>query len=421
MADETESVDVKLPSGETVTTIVPTGMKDDEVHALLKSKRPELFQEGAFGSSEAAAAKQSPTAPIVSPGAAFDPSSPESIGAGMKQSKVPGAVRGTTAAIPAATGTAGAILGAGSGGPPGSVVGGGIGAAGGEAARQLIDKAAFGAQEGPQTSGEAAKNIGITGGVGAALEIPGALAGTMGRIWLKRLANAADEGQVGDVLAAMKREAPGGVSKDGLIDSLEKARTTASSKLTPMFSRSTTQHDVDALLNPIRQQAQSYDIQFARQGARGMTSKARVSNALNDIVEAAKIDAGIRPGMPATTQQLADFQRAIQDKAFKTAKLDPSVGGVVKGLVRDAYRQIGGDITKAAPASKAIMNQLTDIHAAQSALKNYSPGMTKSIALSAAVHPRSTAVSSIPLSAALAKYGGKGTQEIASRLVRLGK
>lgn len=45
MPGDDETVTLKLPSGEEVDAIVPSGMSDDQVHDLMKQKHPEYFQE----------------------------------------------------------------------------------------------------------------------------------------------------------------------------------------------------------------------------------------------------------------------------------------------------------------------------------------------------------------------------------------
>jgi len=44
MAEATETVTLKLPSGEEVDAIVPSGMSDSQVHDLMKQKHPEYFR-----------------------------------------------------------------------------------------------------------------------------------------------------------------------------------------------------------------------------------------------------------------------------------------------------------------------------------------------------------------------------------------
>lgn len=60
MPNGNESVDVKLPSGETITAVVPSGWSDEQIHANLLAKHPEFFRQ-----SEASqvAARPSQTAP----------------------------------------------------------------------------------------------------------------------------------------------------------------------------------------------------------------------------------------------------------------------------------------------------------------------------------------------------------------------
>lgn len=69
-------------------------------------------------------------------------------------------------------GSGGTVLGMGVGGFPGAVGGSALGGAAGEAGRQLIGRMM--GEKSPQTMGEAAKDIGIQGGLGAAGEVAGA-------------------------------------------------------------------------------------------------------------------------------------------------------------------------------------------------------------------------------------------------------
>ena len=64
MADEqqTEQVDLKLPSGEMVTALVPKGMSDEQVKGLMQKKHPEFY-----GSAIPGAPSGPPKMPMVLP------------------------------------------------------------------------------------------------------------------------------------------------------------------------------------------------------------------------------------------------------------------------------------------------------------------------------------------------------------------
>ena len=326
---------------------------------------------------------------------------PSSIGAQMQTSKLPTAIRGTAAALPAVGGTAGAMLGAPAGGV-GAVGGAALGAAGGEAAGQLLTRATLG--EGPATSKEAAKDIGIAGGTAAALEVPGALLQGSGRIVLNRLAAAKDAKQVGDVLDAVDKVKPYGLTRRGIVKDLDYASKSLSKQYGEVVSQSKAAIDVDKELTPVLQQAQDAD-----QALKG------VSKRVENEIKAAKLHAGIK-GNTATAEQLADFRNYIQRRAFKVTQTSP-IGASAQDILKNAYSLTGQTIRREVPEAAPILDQMTDIHAANDAVKNYMKGQKyavgKSAAISAATHPRTTALASplIPIAPAAAEYGRRKVEQ----------
>lgn len=65
MPDGTESVDVKLPSGETITTIVPQGWSDEQIHANLLVKHPEFFRQSEASQVAARPGQVAPPLPNI--------------------------------------------------------------------------------------------------------------------------------------------------------------------------------------------------------------------------------------------------------------------------------------------------------------------------------------------------------------------
>lgn len=170
-----------------------------------------------------------------------------SLSEGPKESKARSFTRKVAKALPVAGATAGGIalgipgtvFGMGVGGVPSAAVGAGIGGAGGEAMKQLILRSLGDTEGVPQTSGEAAKDIGIEGGKQAAITYFGGKAlqgvgkGAMlakdlitkpgaGEVALagkEALMDVASRGAEKYALAQATKEA----AKKGLIDAEEKA------------------------------------------------------------------------------------------------------------------------------------------------------------------------------------------------------
>jgi polyhydroxyalkanoate synthesis regulator phasin len=145
MADK-ETVTLKLPSGESVDFVVPSGMSDAAIKTLALSKRPDLFQSkeqqsiSQLPNAALQAKKQLLDAPEKTAGFVLPPGakpSGGSIGGGSRFGGGPmrepdsGATLNT---LPAVGGTIGGAVG----GIPGATLGGGAG----EAMKQLIQRAA---------------------------------------------------------------------------------------------------------------------------------------------------------------------------------------------------------------------------------------------------------------------------------------
>lgn len=379
--------DIKAQTADGNIHVFPDGTKPEVIDRVIKqyvSSRDTMTEAGAAA------------APLVAPVApgAFQ-QTPESIGAQMQTSKAPAAIRTTAAALPVVGGTAGALLGAPAGGI-GGVAGAALGAGGGEAAGQLLTRATLG--EGPATSKEAAKSIGTSAAVAGALEIPGALLQGAGNAVLKNLAAAKDTKQVGQVLDAVDKVRPYGITKSGIMKDLLYAHKSLSSQLTDTLAKSKGVIDIDAELAPTLQQAQQAD-----QAVKG------VGKRIEKEIAAAKYRSGIT-GSTATPQQVANFQRIIQKRAFKGAETGP-IGATAQDILVSTYGATRKAIVNVAPDADPILSQMKDIHAATNAMKAYLKGQSKavgkSVAISAATHPRTTALASplIPLAPAIAKYG----------------
>jgi hypothetical protein len=325
-----------------------------------------------------------------------------------KAATAKGVVKNVSYALPMVGGIAGAATG--SAVPVfGTVAGGGLGTAAGESARQAIMHGLF-PEEPSSTSREGLEQDVIWGSLGAASELPGAFARGYGRSIISKIAEAKSPKEVGDAIQAFNDAHPFGLTQRGLREGLEGAKQKLSAQLSPIYKMATGTSDIDTVLQPIYHQAQVEDVAFARSrttasGKIVNTATNRVSNAVSDIIEAAKSRAGIK-GTTATAQQLANFQMEIKNLAFESARSNPTVGGVAQKLMRDAYTAVGGEVDRLAPPARPILDRMTDIHAALSGLKHYQPGAIKSVVVTAATHPTTARVVS-PAVVPAAVAGGR--------------
>lgn len=132
---DNESVDVKLPTGETVTAVVPTGWSDAQIHANLMMKHPEFFQsktEQTLGLISPAGRVPSAGVPMSTPISAMIGEGEET--AAQYQGK---AVAPSANVLPAAGMIGGGILGSIEPGG-GNIVGAGLGAMAGSSLQQIL-------------------------------------------------------------------------------------------------------------------------------------------------------------------------------------------------------------------------------------------------------------------------------------------
>lgn len=343
----TETVTLTLPSGESVDAVVPSGLSDMQVRRMLYQKHPDLFRPG-----------MPPTA------------QPE-----MKTNPWPGVVKGAASTLPVAGGIGGAVAGAPAFGG-GALVGAGLGAAGGEAARQALMRNIF--DEGPSPiTKEGLKRIGITGAASAAAEVPGAIAATAGNRVLARIAEAKSPREVGNVIEAFKAERPSAISAKGLQRDLMMGYRRASMELRQALRGAQGTTAVDTLVGNARTEAALADITVP-----GTLKR------FDRTIAAAKINAGIK-GNQATADQLFELQKQIGKPGYAGAPGPASE--VVNGLLKNVYRRTGQQLRVMSPQVDPILGRLTNLHAAQNAIKMYKPGTAASVAASAALHPRTTA------------------------------
>jgi len=128
--DSGEQVTLILPSGKKQAFLIPSGMSDNEAKLYVRSKRPDLFQSEETPPSNAAS--QSKKQLISNMTELMNVSGHREL-MGTKPAKNPD-IDATLGALPAVGGTIGGAFG----GVPGAALGG----AGGEAAQQLIRRAA---------------------------------------------------------------------------------------------------------------------------------------------------------------------------------------------------------------------------------------------------------------------------------------
>jgi hypothetical protein len=309
----------------------------------------------------------------------------------MKTSSLPGIVRGTASVLPVIGGTAGALLGAPAFGG-GAVVGGGLGTAGGIAAQQAIDKGIFGEGESP-ISKAGLKEQAVGGVIGGVLELPGALVSAAGSRIIKNIALARDSAQVGDVVEGLMQSKAAGVSSKGIQRDILLAKKELNKPLGEILNGAKGTADINVVLNQVEQNVKN-------EVAQKPALKALVPYFKRQI-EAAKLIAGIK-GNQATASQLREFQNAIDKMAFRTPA--GPVQEASQGFLKDAYRQVGGQVSKLAPEADPILRQYSNLHAASKAIKAYQPGKAASIAASAYLHPTATAIVS-PIATVAAATG----------------
>ncbi len=318
----------------------------------------------------------------------------------MQTSSVPEVTKAGMDALPVVGGLAGAVTGAGAGGL-GAVAGGGLGTAGGETLRQMLMNKMFG--EGPTPlSKQGLQQTAIAGGMGAASEIPGAIATGIGNRVIGHMIDSVPAGQTGNAMRALESVTPAGAGSKGLQMDLETGRRALVDKLDQLASQSTGMGDLDQLVSSARNQA--------------IQAESTVPGTLkrfDKIIAAAKVNAGIT-GNQATAQQMLAFQKQLSKPAY-TGNPGP-VSEVLANLLGHAYSGVGQGVEQAAPGAAKLMSDMSDIYAAKAGVKAYFPNRAQSLAVTSALHPRTTALVSPVVTGAAAM----GADEPKKRLSQVG-
>ena len=312
----------------------------------------------------------------------------------MKESLAPKIVRGAASSLPVVGGVAGGIAGAPAAGV-GAPIGAGAGAALGEVGREQINESVFGDKR--MTGKESAKDIALAGGTAAALEGAGGAAIGLGRRVIGRIGLARSAKEAGDIIEGLVREHPVGFTPKSMMASLQRAYNEASSGLGRVFRGSPATSSVDDALQNSYQASRS-----ANASVRG------VSGRFDRIISAARLNAGITRGgahgYQATAEEMFNFQKQLAREAY-TGNPGP-VSEVLKKLLRVAYEDVGKTLRQVSPEADPALTRLTNIHAAQGALKRYGASKMESTMATAALHPRTTAAISPAVTAAgVAGYG----------------
>lgn len=333
--------------------------------------------------------------PYIPPGG---PSLPQ---INMQESNIPKIVRSALSFLPAIGGMGGAVAGAPAFGM-GSVVGAGLGAGAGEAANIAGRNYLLG--ENPGTVPSQAKQVGISAALGAASEVPAAAAISMGNRMTSGLARSARLAkQSGDVAAGLADAAPIGLSGKGLRQSIEVSQEKLGTELGTKLRTAQGSVNPDSLLTNARAEAQ-----IANAMSPGSARR------FEKILTSAQYNAGIRPGVPASAEQLFKFQQEIMKEGYRG---NPGpVAEVVKQLSRSAYSDIGDGVRTLAPEASPILDRLTNMHAAKSAIQKYGPSSMGSAAIMASSHPRTAAVVS-PLVTGAAYSGASPLWDRLKRLM----
>lgn len=306
----------------------------------------------------------------------------------METSAVPTLAKGAIDAAPVVGGLAGGIVGSGLS-PAGTVAGAGLGAAGGESLRQLLMNKMFG--EGPTpTSKQGLTQTAIAGLVGAASEVPGAILQGLGNRAISEMSTLVPAEQSGDAVAGMEANMPAAMSGKGMGQDLEMSRRALVDKLSDLASNAPGTSKVDSLVANARNQAVQADLKLP-----GTLKK------FDKIIAAAKINSGITGD--ASAQQLLAFQKQLQKPGF-VGKPGP-VAEVLSDLMKNAYGSVGQGVEQLAPGSADLLSKMSDIYAAQAGLKTVTPGSLQSMAMSAALHPRTMAIASPVLTGATVAGG----------------
>jgi hypothetical protein len=347
-------------------------------------------------------------------GGTFKTAAPAGPAIDMSQSWAPKIVRGVATALPAVGGTAGGILGAGAGGV-GAIGGAGVGSVLGEEGRQAINQGLavnlparqaivqgktvnlpanqYGEQ--PLSPEQSARNIFTAGALGAGGQALGGAAIGLGSNVLEGIAARQAVKESGDAAQALLSSAPVGFSRQGLQSSLAKAFNSISGKLTDVLSGSTQTAPLDAVVQPSRVIAS----QSALPG---------VANKIDKIITAAKEVAGIQ-GNDASPSQLLSFAQQIAKPNLYSGNPGP-LKAVTDNILKTMYGHVSQAVKVLEPDSAPLLDQLTNLHAATSAIKNYAPGPVKSALVTAATHPMTTAAVSPYVTAAGAYYWPKAKE-----------
>lgn len=282
-------------------------------------------------------------------------------------------LRGLGIALPIVGGIGGGIIGAGAG-PLGAIGGGGVGAMLGQEGQEAINRYALGDQ--PLSAQESARNLGMAGALGAVGEVPGALMmGAGGRV-LSNVARVQKAAETGSAAAGLAEQAPIGFSGQGIKRSLDAAHENLSGQLSSVLQSAPGTRSLSQTIDLTRLRA-------AQSKVPGMTDW------LDNIIEAAKESAKIK-GDQATADQLLRFaQELTPDRVYSG---DPAVLQSLKNsYLQQMYAQASNGVRTLAPDTGPLLDQLTNLHAAKSAVQRYNLGTTGATLLTAATHPTPTA------------------------------
>jgi hypothetical protein len=315
-------------------------------------------------------------------------------------------VRGSLGTLPVAGGFGGAALGAPAFGG-GAVVGGALGAAAGNTAKQALEQTIFATEKEPgisPLSQEGLLETGLVGAMGGALEVPGAIATSMGRSLMGRMARTAKAaGETGDVKRGLELASPRNLSSKGIKDSILKAQEKAGNEFGAVLKTNRGRTvDFDSFLESPLLEAELVVVKEP--------SLKSVLPIVRRAIASAKLKSGIEVGTPATPEQVWAFQKELQAVFSKEpTAATAAIASQVNDILRTTYKQAGEVLRTQIPKEAGrLLQNLSDLHAAGAGLR-YGLRRIGSAAVSAAASPRTTALlSPIPTSALAADVAIEG-------------